>query len=353
MAEIHVALVGVGNCASALVQGVYMYSGAGEEAEGLAHPNLGGYRPEDVKFVAAFDVDARKVGRDLGEAIFAPPNTTPKFCDVPRLGVRVLRGPVLDGVGGHLRGIVQVSDVEECDVAEALRLSGADVVVNLLPSGAVEASKWYAGRALEAGCAFINATPTPIANDPNIAGKFRRMGLPLLGDDLMSQIGATILHKKLLSMLVRRGVRVVETYQLDVGGGTEALETLGRAREAKREIKTSSVKSALPYTAPVVAGSTDYVGFLGNKRESYFWIQGTYFGRTPVRIDVKLSTFDGPNAGSVLLDSIRCAKIALDRGVGGPLISISAYAFKNPPEKVPPETAERWLEEFIRGERGN
>ncbi|RLI30153.1 inositol-3-phosphate synthase [Candidatus Bathyarchaeota archaeon] len=351
MPEIRVALVGVGNCASALVQGVYKYTDINNSPIGLVHPNLGGYTPKDIRFVAAFDVDERKVGKDLSEAIFAEPNTTPKFQEVPYIGVEVLRGPLLDGVGGPLAELVKVSDEPECNVVDVLRRSGAEVVVNLLPSGAMQASRWYAEASLKAGCAFINATPAPIVNDPHMAGQYRKMGLPLVGDDLMDQVGATVIHRALLDFLVRRGVRVLETYQLDVGGGAEALETLTRAKDAKREVKTAAVKSALPYAAPVVAGSTDYVKFLGNRRESYFWIRGLYFGETELSLDIKLRTVDGPNAGSVLLDAIRCAKIALDRGIGGPLVSISAYAFKNPPERAPLELAEKWLEAFLRGER--
>jgi myo-inositol-1-phosphate synthase len=353
MSKIRVALVGVGNCASALVQGVQYYEDAKKEDEalGLRHLHLGGYHPRDVEFVCAFDVEARKVGKDLSEAVFAPPNNTLKIADVPKLNAQVLKGPVLDGVGNLVKGVLKVSKQQDVDVAKALRDSDAEVVVNLLPSGAKKATEWYAEQALKAGCAFINATPVFIASDARWAGRFEKAGLPVAGDDLADQVGSTAVHKTLLKLLSEQGVRISETYQLDVGGGTESLDTLDRTRELKRIVKTKSVESVLPYKASVVAGSTDFVDFLQNRRDSFFWIKGFYFGKVPMLLDLRLSTVDAPNAGSVLLDVIRAVKLALDRKVAGALISVSAAAFKHPLKMLPIEAAERQFQDFVSGKR--
>jgi len=347
--SIKVALVGVGNCASALVQGLQYYKDVNNDNEciGLRNLFLGGFHPKDIQIVAAFDIDRRKVGRDLSEAIFAPPNAAPKIVDVPPSGVIVQKGPVLDGVGEYTRQVIQVSDLKEVNVAEALKDSGAEIVLNLLPSGAFKASEWYANQSLEAGCAFVNVTPAFIASDSAWARRFEEAELPLVGDDLVDQIGATTLHKTLLRLLSRHGVRITETYQLDVGGGTESLDTLDRTRELKRAVKTEAVEAALPYEAEVVAGSMDYVDFLQNRRDSYFWIRGLYFCGTPMQIDMRLSTVDAPNAGSVLFDVIRAVKIALNRKLKGAILPICAYAFKHPPQLLSLEVAEKMFEEFI------
>ncbi|MBS7636689.1 inositol-3-phosphate synthase [Candidatus Bathyarchaeota archaeon] len=349
MPKIKVAVVGVGNCASALVQGLHYYKNFNRDDEcvGLRNLFLGGFHPKDIQIVAAFDIDSRKVGRDLSEAIFASPNNAPRVVDVPLLGVIVQKGPVLDGIGKYTKEVIQVSDSKEASVIDVLKESGAEIVLNLLPSGAVKASEWYASQSLEAGCAFINATPAFIASDSAWARRFEEAGLPLVGDDLIDQIGATTLHKTLLRLLSRHGVRITETYQLDVGGGTESLDTLDRTRELKRIVKTETVKAALPYKAEVVAGSTDYVDFLQNRRDSYFWIKGLYFCGTPMQIDMRLSTIDAPNAGSVLLDVIRAVKIALNRKLEGAILPICAYAFKHPPQLLSLEIAEKMFEEFI------
>ena len=351
MPNIKVALVGVGNCASALVQGVYHYRDVEKETDlvGLRRLFLGGYHPRDVEFVSAFDIEARKVGKDLSEAIVSPPNNTLRFADVPHLGVPVAKGPALDGVGELLKNVVEIDSSPSVDVAEKLEENHVEIVVNLLPSGATKASGWYAEEAVKAGCAFINATPAFIASDAARAKRFEEAGLPVVGDDLADQVGATILHKVLLKTLSDRGVRVSETYQLDVGGGTESLDTLERTREVKRIVKTKSVETALPYKASIVAGSTDYVDFLGNRRDSYFWIQGLYFGRTPMQLDLRLNSVDAPNAGSTMFDVIRAVRIALDRGIAGALLSVSAYAFKRPPQAMSLEKAEEMFEGFIRG----
>jgi myo-inositol-1-phosphate synthase len=349
MSKIKVALIGVGNCASALIQGAHHYGNMKkeEEAMGLRRLLLGGYHPRDIEFVSAFDIDARKVGKDLSEAIFSPPNKTLKFADAPKLNVPVLKGPVLDGVGEFLKNVIKIDGSREVDVAKKLRESDAEIAINLLPSGAEKASKNYAEEAVKAGCAFVNATPVFIASDATWSKRFERAKLPVVGDDLIDQVGATTIHKTLLKMLTDRGVRVSETYQLDVGGGTESLDTLERTREMKRTVKTKSVEAALPYRASVIAGSTDYVDFLENRRDSYFWIKGQYFGGAPLQLDIRLNTIDGPNAGSVLFDIIRAVKIALDKSLAGPISSISAYAFKHPPQMLTPEKAEQQFEEFI------
>jgi len=349
--KIKIALVGVGNCTSAFVQGLHYYSNCEKQEDciGLRYLFLGGFHPRDIQIVAAFDIDSRKVGKDLSEAIFAPPNNTLKLADVPQTNVTVHKGPVLDGVGEYTKNIVQVGSLPEVNVADMLKGSGAEIVVNLLPSGAVKASQWYAEQALGAGCAFVNATPAFVASDAAWAKRFEEAELPLVGDDLIDQVGATTLHKTLLKLLSMHGVRITETYQLDVGGGTESLDTLERTRDVKRTVKTKSVETALPYKAAVVAGSTDYVDFLQNRRDSYFWIKGLYFCKVPVRIDLRLSTVDAPNAGSALFDMIRAVKIALNRKLKGVILPISAYAFKHPPQLIPIETAEKMFTDFITG----
>jgi myo-inositol-1-phosphate synthase len=348
LSKVKVALVGVGNCASAFVQGLQYYGKSEKESwVGLRNPTLGGLSPSDIQVVAAFDVDDRKVGKDLAEAIFAAPNNAPKVTSVPSTGVRVHKGPLLDGTGKSTKNIVKVSNTPDSDVAGILKEAEAEVVVNLLPSGATKASQWYAKQALAANCAFVNATPNFIASDAAWAKLFEEAKLPLAGDDLIDQVGSTALHKTLLKLLSMSGVRITETYQLDVGGGTESLDTLDRTRDTKRVIKTQSVAASLPYKAEVVAGSTDYVDFLQNKRDSYFWISGVYFCNAPMQIDLKFSTVDAPNAGSVLFDIVRAMKIALDKKLEGAIMPVCAYAFKRPPQLVPLETAEEMFRRFV------
>lgn len=347
MSKVKVALIGVGNCASAFLQGLQYYANCEKDCVGLRNPSLGGLSTSDIQVVAAFDVDQRKVGKDLAEAIFAAPNNAPKVAEVPATGVIVKKGQLLDGLGECTKSVVQVSTAADADVAGVLRETGAEVVVNLLPSGAVKASRWYAEQALAAKCAFVNATPNFVASDAAWAKRFADAGLPLAGDDLVDQVGSTALHKTLLKLLSMSGVRITETYQLDVGGGTESLDTLDRSRDAKRAIKTQSVAASLPYKAEVVAGSTDYVDFLQNKRDSYFWISGVYFCNAPMRIDLKFSTVDAPNAGSVLFDIVRAMKIALEKKLKGAVLPVCVYAFKRPPQLVPLETAEKLFTNFI------
>jgi len=347
--KINVALAGIGNCASAFIQGLHYYANMDKsKCEGLRHPSLGGFEPKDIQIVAAFDIDQRKVGKDLSEAIYAPPNNAPKVTNIPSLGVIVHKGPVLDGVGEYTKNVVHISEASDVSVSKLLSDSEAEILLNLLPSGAVKASQWYAEQALKAGCAFVNATPIFIASDSAWALRFEQAQLPIVGDDLIDQVGATTLHKTLLQLLSLHGVRVTQTYQLDVGGGTESLDTLERTRDVKRAVKTKSVEASLPYKAEVVAGSTDYVDFLQNRRDSYFWIKGVYFCEAPMQIDLKLSTVDAPNAGSVLFDVVRAVKIALNRKLKGAIMPICTYAFKHPPQIVPLETAEEMFTEFTK-----
>lgn len=354
MAKIRVAVAGVGNCCSALVQGVYYYRNAHDESElsGLLYPSFGGYSVSDIEFVAAFDVDASKVGKDLSEAIFSGLNNTRRFADVPKLGVRVMKAPVMDGLGKYLREVIKVSDEPPVDVAQVLKDARADMLINYLPVGSEQASRWYASQALEAGCGFINCIPVFIASDPSWAQKFAERRLPIAGDDVQSQLGATVLHKTLVKLLEERGVKIEETYQLNVGGDTDFLNMLERERLTSKEVsKTTAVQRMSSQEFPVKIGPSDYIPFLGNRKVCYIWIKGKYFGGTPLTIDVKLSVWDAPNSAGVVIDVIRAVKLAMERGIGGPLISISAWAFKHPPVHAPPSVAKAWVEEFIRGVR--
>ena len=348
MPKIKVALAGVGNCASAFIQGLHYYSIFTETPIGLRNPQLGGFTPSDIQVVAAFDIDNRKVGKDLNEAIFAQPNNAPRITDIPATGVIVQKAPTLDGIGKSTQNIIQPSSQPDINVAQILRHANAEILINLIPSGATNASCHYAEQAIAANCAFINSTPTYIASDAAMMKKFQIAQLPVAGDDLVDQVGSTALHKTLLKLLSDNGVKITQTYQLDVGGGTESMDTLDRTRETKRTIKTQSVASSLPYKTEIVAGSTDYVDFLQNKRDSYFWISGTYFCNAPMQIDLKFSTIDAPNAGSVLFDVIRAMKIALNEKLKGAIIPICAYAFKRPPKILPLETAEKTFIAFIK-----
>jgi myo-inositol-1-phosphate synthase len=353
--DVRVAIIGVGNCASALVQGVNYYKEAKEDASvpGLLHVKFGDYHVRDIKFVAAFDIDSRKVGNDLSEAIFTEPNNTRAFCKVPKTGATVVRGNVLDSLGKFLKPIIPVDLKQEpVNVAEVLRKMRAQVVLNYLPVGSEKATQWYAEQAIEAGCAFVNCMPVFIASDPVWQKKFEDAKLPVTGDDVMSQIGATVLHKTLLKLLVDRGVLVENSYQLNIGGDTDFLNMLEEERlKSKRVSKTSAVQALVPYKIPLRIGPSDYVDFLENKKICYIQVDGKYFGDTPVKIDVKLDVFDSPNSAGIVIDALRAAKIALDRGIAGPLTSVSAYAFKHPPIQAPYEDAKKWVDEFVEGKR--
>jgi len=355
--EIRVAIIGVGNCASALVQGVEYYKEVAEEKKvpGLMHVNFGGYHIRDIKFVAAFEVNKRKIERDLGEAIFMEPNCCAKFAEVPNLDVKVLASPILDGVASHMKEPFYVYDekeVEPVNVAEVLKEAEADVLVNFLPVGSYKATCYYAQAAIDAGCALANCIPEFIASDNSWSKRFDEKGLPVAGDDVKSQLGATILHRNLIKLCVDRGIEVEETYQLNLGGNTDFQNmTIEERLKTKRISKTEAVTSLVPYKVPTRIGPSDYVPFLGDKKICYVYIKGKKFGNQPVMIKAKLEVEDSPNSAGVVIDVIRAVKLALDRGIGGPLTSISSYAFKHPPVQVPDDVARQWVEDFITGKR--
>ncbi len=356
MAEIKVAISGVGNCASALVQGVYYYRNAREDdiIPGLMHVKFGDYHIRDIKFVAAFEVNKDKIGKDLSEAIFAPPNSCARFVEsLPKFGAKVYAAPKLDGVAPHMEKSFRIDDeTEPVDVVQVLKETDADMLINFLPVGSHRATRYYAEAALKAGCAFVNCIPEFIASDKEWASKFERAGLPVAGDDVKSQLGATILHRTLVRLFVDRGVAIDETYQLNIGGNTDFENmTLEERLRTKRISKTEAVTSMVPYSVPTRIGPSDYVPFLGDKKICYIYVKGRKFGDQPVRVILKLEVEDSPNSAGVVIDVIRAVKIALDRGISGPLISISSYAFKHPPIQVEDSEARTWVEEFIEGKR--
>ncbi|MCJ7422932.1 inositol-3-phosphate synthase [Candidatus Bathyarchaeota archaeon] len=357
MPEIRVALIGVGNSASALVQGVQYYKDAKEDATvpGLMHVNFGGYHIRDVRFVAAFEVNKSKIGKDLSEAIFTKPNCCFKFAEVPQLGVPVSSAPIMDGVAEHMKETFNVykdGEIEPADVVTVLEKSQVDILVNYLPVGSKDATRFYAQAALDAECAFINCIPEFIASDAAWAKKFEEKGLPIAGDDIKSQLGATILHRNLARLCVDRGVIIDETYQLNLGGDTDFQNmTVEERLKTKRISKTEAVKSLVPYDLPTRIGPSDYVPFLGNKKICYLWLKGRKFGDRPLAITVKLEVEDSPNSAGVVIDIIRAVKLALDRKIAGQLLSISSYAFKHPPLQVPDSVAKEAVEEYIQGKR--
>jgi myo-inositol-1-phosphate synthase len=349
MGKIKVAVAGVGNCCSALVQSIIFHKG---NNIGLIHQEVGGMRPSDIEIVGAVDIDTRKVGQDLSEAIFAQPNVALKVCDVPSLGVKVVKGRVLDGADGVLKDLISVDDSPEVDIRRYLRDVGAEIFVNLLPTGCQRASEFYTDAAIHGGCAFINCTPSKIASDNRWVEAFEDKNLPLVGDDLMSQIGGTALHMGLLEFLSRRGVKVGKTYQLDIGGSMEAYGVLEDfRREEKRKVKSETIKHVLPAESEIATGTSDYVSFMKDRRTSYFYIEGRNTLGTDVVVDIYFRTYDGSNGAGMLLDVLRGVKMALDRRVGGQLTSISAYGFKNPPIRASIAEAQRWFEEFVSGSR--
>ncbi|BBZ11391.1 inositol-3-phosphate synthase [Mycobacterium branderi] len=353
--EIRVAIVGVGNCASSLVQGVEYYHNADETATvpGLMHVRFGPYHVRDVKFVAAFDVDAKKVGFDLSEAIFASENNTIKIADVPPTNVVVQRGPTLDGIGKYYADTIEVSDVEAVDVVKVLRDAEADVLVSYLPVGSEEADKFYAQCALDAGVAFVNALPVFIASDPVWAAKFTAAGVPIVGDDIKSQVGATITHRVMAKLFEDRGVQLDRTMQLNVGGNMDFLNMLERSRlESKKISKTQAVTSNVQRefnTKDVHIGPSDHVAWLDDRKWAYVRLEGRAFGDAPLNLEYKLEVWDSPNSAGVIIDAIRAAKIAKDRGIGGPVIPASAYLMKSPPQQLPDDVARAQLEQFIIG----
>ncbi len=353
--KVRVAIIGVGNCASSLVQGVHFYRDAKEDETlpGIMHVNLGGYHIRDIEFTAAFDIVDTKVGKDLSEAIYAYPNNTYKFFDVPKLNVPVSRGMTHDGLGKYLSQILKKAPGPTADIINILKETKTDVVINYLPVGSEMATKWYVEQILEAGCALVNAIPVFIASSVYWSKRFTERSLPVIGDDIKSQVGATILHRVLTSLFVDRGVKLDRTYQLNFGGNTDFLNMLERERlESKKISKTGAVTSMLPYTLPetdIHVGPSDYVPWLTDRKWCYVRMEGTTFGNVPLNLEAKLEVWDSPNSAGVVIDAVRCAKLALDRKIAGPLIGPSSYFMKTPPKQFKDDVARQMTEAYIRG----
>jgi myo-inositol-1-phosphate synthase len=353
MAKVRVAIIGVGNCASSLVQGVEFYKKASESEQvpGVMHVNLGGYHIRDIEFSAAIDIDKNKVGKDLSEAIYTWPNCTYKFCTVPKSGITVQRGMTHDGLGHYLSQIIEKAPGDTVDIVKLLKDTKTDVVVSYLPVGSEEATKWYVEQILDAGCGFVNCIPVFIAREPYWQKRFKERGLPVIGDDVKSQVGATILHRILTRLFVDRGVRLDRTSQLNVGGNTDFLNMLERSRlESKKISKTNAVTSQLNYElAPgnIHIGPSDYVEWLQDRKWAYIRMEGTTFGNVPLNAELKLEVWDSPNSAGVVIDAIRCCKLGLDNGLSGALIEPSSYFKKSPPVQYTDEEARRLTEEFI------
>ncbi len=356
MGKINVAIIGMGNCASSLLQGVSYYSDAkdDERIPGLMHVNLGGYHIRDINFVAAFDIDKNKVGKDLSKAIFTPPNNTFEFCKVPRTGVKVSRGMTHDGLGKYLSQIITKAPGSTENIVDILRETETDVVVNYLPVGSEEATKWYIEQVLTAGCGFVNCIPVFIARERYWQNRFSEKGLPIVGDDIKSQVGATITHRVLTNLFRERGVRLERTYQLNFGGNTDFLNMLERERlESKKISKTDAVTSQLDYKIDpnnIHVGPSDYVPWLSDRKFCHLRMEGRTFGDVPLNVEVKLEVWDSPNSAGVVVDAIRCCKLAMDRGVSGTLIGPSAYFMKSPPIQYKDDQARIMAEEFIAGD---
>ena len=364
MPELKLAISGIGNCASSLVQGIHYYRNIKETDEtvpGLMHNSIGGYRPGDIRVVAAFDIDERKVGKDVSEAIFQKPNNTLVFQkDIPNMGVTVQKGPVMDGVASHMENYPEdeafrVSKENAVDVAKVLQESGADVLVNYMPVGSEQATQVYAEAALKAGIAFVNCMPVFIASNDKWAKRFEDAGIPCVGDDIKAQVGATITHRVLTKLWADRGVKLERTYQLNTGGNTDFLNMLERARLSSKKIsKTEAVQSQLPTPLAdnnIHIGPSDYVPWQNDQKICFIRMEGKKFGGAPVTLDLRLSVEDSPNSAGVAIDAIRCAKLGLDRGIAGRLLSISAYCMKHPPVQYPDDLGRKMVEEYIKGER--
>ncbi len=359
--SIKIAIAGVGNCASALVQGIAFYR-ENPNAAGLMHKEIGGYKPQDIEVVAAFDVDRRKVGKSLKEALLSDPNCATIFHkDLPDFPVTVQMGPVLDGISEHTKKYAEersfsVSDQPPCDVVKVLKESGADMLINYVPVGSEEVAHYYAEACLEANVGFINAMPSFIVSDPKWAKKFEEKNIPAIGDDIKSQLGATIVHRVLTDLFEKRGIKLNKTYQLNFGGNTDFLNMLNRDRlDSKKKSKTNSVQSQLNIPLAddqIHIGPSDYVPFLRDNKLCYIFMEGLGFGEVPITIELKLSVEDSPNSAGVIMDAIRCLKVAKDRGEGGALTSISSFTMKSPPQQFTDSTACQYVEEFINGKRG-
>jgi len=353
MGKVRVAIIGVGNCASSLVQGVEFYKKAKEDEQipGIMHVNLGGYHIRDIEFSAAIDIDKNKVGKDLSEAIYTWPNCTYKFCDVPKSGITVQRGMTHDGLGHYLSQIIEKAPGDTVDIVKLLKETRTDVVINYLPVGSEEATKWYVEQIMDAGCGFVNCIPVFIAREPYWQKRFKERGLPVIGDDIKSQVGATILHRILTRLFVDRGVKLDRTSQLNVGGNTDFLNMLERSRlESKKISKTNAVTSQLNYElAPgnIHIGPSDYVEWLQDRKWAYIRMEGTTFGNVPLNMELKLEVWDSPNSAGVVIDAVRCCKLALDNKLSGAIIEPSSYFKKSPPVQYTDEEARRLVEEYI------
>jgi myo-inositol-1-phosphate synthase len=354
--KVRVGIVGVGNCASSFVQGLSYYKDAkgNEPVPGLMNVDIGGYHISDVQVSAAFDVNASKVGRDVSEAIFATPNNTQRFSAVPESGIIVHRGKTLDGLGKYLREEIEEADQDEANVTEILRQSKTDVLVSYLPVGSQKATEWYAERALEAGCAFVNCIPVFIASNPEWRKRFEERGLPIIGDDIKSQVGATIVHRVLANLFRERGVRLDRTYQLNFGGNTDFQNMLERERlESKKISKTQAVSSQLDIPLPagdIHVGPSDHVPWLTDRKWAYIRLEGTTFGGVPLNMEVKLEVWDSPNSAGIVIDAVRCAKLAMDRKIGGALTGPSSYFMKSPPQQFTDNEARERTIRFIDGD---
>ena len=355
MGQVNVAIIGVGNCASSLVQGVHYYRNADKSdfVPGLMHIDLGGYHIGDIKFVAAFDIDRNKVDKDLAKAIFTPPNNTFKFCEVPSTGVKVMRGMTHDGLGKYLSQIITKAPGSTANIVKILKETGTDVVVNYLPVGSEEATKWYVEQVLDAGCGFINCIPVFIAREEYWQNRFAERGLPIIGDDIKSQVGATIVHRVLTRLFRDRGVKLERTYQLNFGGNTDFYNMLERERlESKKISKTNAVTSQLDYELGpdnIHVGPSDYVPWLTDRKFCHIRMEGRTFGDVPLNLELKLEVWDSPNSAGVVIDAIRCCKLAMDRELRGAVVAPSAYFMKSPPLQYTDEEARRVVEEFIAG----
>jgi len=354
--KIKVAVVGVGNCASSLIQGIHYYKDIEEDEfiPGVMHVNFGGYHIRDIEVVAAFDVNADKVGKDVAEAIYAKPNNTAIFAEVPLLGVKVSRGPRLDGVNKYTAPLVPIADVPEVDVVKVLKESGAEVVINYLPVGSQEATEFYAQAAIDAGCGLVNCIPVFIASNPEWAKRFEDAGLPVIGDDIKAQVGATIVHRALTNLFLDRGMRIENTYQLNVGGNTDFLNMLERERLASKKIsKTEAVTSMIEARGQKVSedsvhiGPSDYVPWLKDNKVCYIRIHSRHFGDIPMDVEVRLSVEDSPNSAGVAIDSIRCLKLALDNGLKGAIVEPAAFFKKHPPKQIEDRRARELVEAYI------
>ena len=356
MGAINVAIIGVGNCASSLVQGIHYYKDAKEDefVPGLMHVNLGGYHISDINFVAAFDIDKNKVGKDLAQAIFIKPNNTIEFCDVPKTGIRVERGMTHDGLGKYLSQIITKAPGPTANIVDILNKTETDVVINYLPVGSEEATKWYVEQVLTAGCGFINCIPVFIAREPYWQNRFAQHELPLIGDDIKSQVGATITHRLLTRLFRDRGVKLERTYQLNFGGNTDFYNMLERERlESKKISKTNAVTSQLDYVIDpdnIYVGPSDHVPWLADRKFCYLRMEGRTFGDVPLNIELKMEVWDSPNSAGVVIDAIRCCKLAMDRGLSGTIVGPSSYFMKSPPLQYSDDEARIRTETFIAGQ---